>query len=877
MALSDTTEDTLDSNDRVEALKEAADEKLGAAKSAYNAANSAIAELTGKELGATSAMMSYKESSEKKKNVKINELTKDLSTTVKSYGEKLKGKFNYGGVLSKLNSALDKLGNIPFGDKLKALAKNFLSSQLSKFKKLAEESAAAAWRAAKAMAKSIVDKVLNMVLTRIYLPDVVYLMTIQGLYKVGSNLEYNDNYARKKALAADYVLSVAWIDETIGLSYSLIGNPSRTTSEINKAARGSCVKIFDYMLEYLLFENKTVLRNIRSYAYDIKLLENDIKTHESVITALENEHSKKITTQTRREEIEVLIEVEKNTIKEIKTKIKAVEKEKKVWDDLDYQYRTTLASSFKNLIVNSVGNLTKDLLAEYIYKYNVKPAWFGDYDPDFNGRYKFNSSDVNYMAPFYNESGFIQDVQQKLGDTRLVKTSKLPKYIVLRNIFLKYIYVLMNSTNIYGRGNQLSSQVLYERLCYNTMDFLSQQVDKFLGTMIEDGLGKFAIDTLNAIERAIYDYTVLVEKSFNDPLGTDYMQLMSYGQQIPAPLVPNSTQSSVNQPDDITSTKKLTNEEMEKALKYYFRYTKSSNHPVLMKSLFTDLKNKYASENNETLKSFWYLFTNYYFGNKSVTDLDIDNIDTYSSGYIMLVYTNCLYEMYTGDYKDNVGSLSDYTEIDKEIKKLFEKHFKALKDQFYHDIVSDLTDGQIYQYHILIYNILGEYGVKNVKYSLFLFTFLRKHYTQEAYTPPFYIEKYLDSLSSEEKKNKLVKVLQDLDTSLVENPEIYKVIKKETIDKILIAILPEFGYIIDIDKAKDFDINDPSIKDQIEEDYRNNLLLGSFQVWIKDFDIEPLDPDGDGVYELDIDKIYNVVNADNNRIIFYNAEIDKGL
>lgn len=847
-------------------------EVLDSAKSAISSVTDELG-LSSKKQSAETAMMSYVEEAEKKKNQKIDEITKELSTTVKSYGEKLKNKFNYGGVLSKLQNALGKLGNLPFGDKLKALAKSFLSSQLNKFKKLAEESAAAAWRATKAMAKSIVDKVLNMVLTRIYLPDAVYLLSIQALYKIGSNLEYNNNYARSKAFAADYVLSIAWIDDTIGLSYSLIANPSKTTSELNKAARGSCVKIFDYILEYLLYENKTVLRNIRSHEYEIKLLESDVKTHESVIEALEEEHSKEATTDDRRDEIEVLITIEKNEIKNIEKQIEAEKKEKKTWDDYDYKYRTTLASSFKALIVNSVGNLTKDLISEYLYKYNVKPAWFGDYDPDFNGRYKFTSSDVNYMAPFYNESGFISNVQSSLGDTRLVKTSKLPKYIVLRNIYLKYIYVLMNSVNIYGTGNQLSSQVLYERLCYNTMDFLSQQVDKFLGEMIEDGLGKMAIDTLNKIERAIYDYTVLVEKSFNDPLGTDYMQLMSYGQQIPAPLVPNSTQSDT--PSDLTS--KLSDEEMEKALKYYFRYVKSGNHPSLLKQLFLDLRNKYETENDEKLKYFWYEFTNYYFGDKSVTDLDVDNIDTYSSNYMMIVYTNCLLEMYTEEYKENIGLLDDYTEIDKVITELFNKHYKILKNQFYTDIISDLSDGQIYQYLILIYNILGDYGSKNVKYSLFIFTFLRKHYTNDAYTPSFYIEKYLDSLSDSDKRTKLIEILQDLDTSVTDNPEIYKAIKKNTVDKILIAILPEFGYIVEIDNAKDFDINDQDIKDRIEEEYRNNQLLGNFKVWIKDFDIETLGPNKDGVYELDIDKIYNVVNGDNNRIIFYNTEIDKEL
>lgn len=840
-----------------------------------DSAKNAASNLLGKDgQSAETAMMSYVEEAESKKNQKIDEITTELSSTVKSYGEKLKNKFNFGGVLSKLQNALDKLGNLPFGDKLKALAKSFLSSQLSKFKKLAEESAASAWRAAKAMAKSMVDKVLNMVLTRIYLPDIVYLMTIQSLYKIGSNLEYNDNYARKKALAADYVLSVAWIDETIGLSYSLISNPSRTKSEINKTTKGSCVKIFDYMLEYLYYENKTVLRNIKSYEYQIKLLKNDIKTHESVIDALEEEYSKEKTTEDRREELKVLIKLEEQSIKSIEDDIKNIEEEKQVWDDYDYSYKNTLASSFKSLIVNSVGNLTKDLLAEYIHKYNVKPAWFGDYDPDFNGRYKFTASDVNYMAPFYNESGFIKNVQSDLGDTRLVKTSKLPKYITLRNIYLKYIYVLMNSTNIYGYGNQLSSQVLYERLCYNTMDFLSQQVDKFLGEMIEDGLGKAAIDTLNAIERAIYEYTLLVEKSFNDPLGTDYMQLMSYGQQIPAPLTPNSVTSST--PDDLAFVSKLTNEEMEKALKYYFRYTKSSSHPLLLKQLFTDVKKYYDDETNEVLKSFWYEFGNYYFGNKSLTDLEIDNIDTYSSNYIMLVYTNCLLEIYTEDYKNNVGNIEDYTEIDKKTKELFDKHFKILKNQFYNDVIIDMTDGEVYQHLVFIYNVLGDYGVKNIKYKDFIFTFIRKHYTNDAYTPSFYIEKYLESLDITGRKTKLITIMQDLDTSVTENPEIYKVIKSATVDKILIAMLPEFAFIVDIDKAKDFDINDPDIKKEIEEDYRNNQLLGNFQVWIKDFDIEPLDPDQDGIYEIDIDKIYNVINNDNNRIIFYNTAIDKG-
>ena len=821
---------------------------------------------------AISSLNSYREESETKKNKKIDELTNEVSDVILASGESLKQKFNFAGFFDKL----DALGDLPFGDKLNSLMSSFLNSQLDKLKKAANESLNSAWNGLKDMAKSQVKKLLDLVISRIYLPDAVYLASIVGLYNTGSNLRYANDYARTKAIRADYVLSLGWIDDTIGKTYSIINNYNNTMTDIRSCSYYSCIKVFDYMLNFLKEENKSVLRNIDSYNYQIRLVKTDITTSESIIDSLQNEKGLQNTTETRREEIDILIDLEKEKIKNYESKIKDIENERAPWDDYDYKYRDCIAKSFRDLLVNSVGNFNVSKVQSYFTKYNVKPAWYGETDPDFNKRYKLTISDVDKMAPFYTESGFNRNIKNDLGDTRLVQTSKLPKYITLRNVFLKYIYVYLTNTSFFPAGTQLASKELYERLCYPTMDHLSQIADKFLGTMIEDGLGKMAIDTLLGIERAIYDYTRSVESAMDDPLAHEYLQLMSYGQELPPPIIPNKNTNIDNINDinqDDVNNRKIDETTLEKLIKYYFKQMDSNYHHIFIKNILVDLNKLHNQEKNTDNKSLYKNFIIYHYG-EYVFNEEFD-IETYfknvSSDYILSMTINIFKDIYFMHYK-NRYFLENYETIDDKLyNEIFLKHYKILKDYFYESYINKLNNSEIYQLLVTIYLRIADYAVSHTKYLNVLITFLRKHYSENACKPTFKIESYLDSLTDDERKRKLIEILKDLDKELMENP-IFIEIKDDLFDNIFVELLPDYSIVIDIEKGGDIDINDKDTINNIIKDLMDNSDK-SFINYIRDFDNKKW-IDGTKTLDSEKDDIENFVPEKYlNYVIFYNPEI----
>ena len=832
------------------------------------------------DIPAVSTLDSYKEEAESKKNKKVDELTNELSQVMLESGESLKQKFNFGGFFD----SLEKLGNIPLPDKLDSLFKSFINSQLEKFKQAASESAAAAWRGLKNMAKSQVKKLLDVAISRIYMPDVTYLAGIIPLYNMGANLRFGNDYARTKAIKADYNITLQWIDTTIGFTYSIISNKSNTIANLRTAAKGSCVNVLDYMLEFLLAENKSVQRNIKSYQYQIDLKNKDVKSSEKLIEQYQNEIGNQDTTAERREVLEGLITVEKNSIKKYEDSIKQIQIEKDPWDEYDHAYKSALAEAFKCILVYGVGNFNQKKVESMFSKYNIKPAWFGDTDPDFNGKYKFTSSDVDIMAPFYKESGFIKDVQRDLGDTRLVQTSKLPKYITLRNVYLKYIYIQIASVNIYGYGNQLASKVLYERLKYQTMDDLTKISDKFLGTMIEDGLGKMTIDTLLAIERSIYDYTRTVEKAFNDPLSRDYYQLMSYGQELPPPIIPNkpgennsggSSNSNGNtnkpikpsRPENIINND-LTSKELEMILRYYLKYIDKSYYPNLLAGIYTDLKSKYDSTSDKE-KSFYKEFIIYHFGEGSL-EHDFNALEFFkpvSSEYLINVYISIFTDIYFENYKKIIIT-DNYNAIDKFLyEEIFLKHYKILKETFYDYQIDQLSDSTVYQHLVFIYTTLSNKALSDSKYTVLLVTFLRKYYTESACTPSYSVNKYLDSLDNAKRRKLLKDIIKELDYN-ISNDDKWAGLK-DIFDKIFTQIFPDYSIIIKVEEGTDIDIDDEDIIHDIENDYKNPNLID----YIRDFDnkiwqVDTKSPGDDKTTDVFIPDKYL------DYVIFYNPNIE---
>lgn len=780
---------------------------------------------------------SFQEEAEKKKNQAVDQVTSKLSETMMDVGQKLKNKLNLGGLLAKFNSLMDLLNNLPFGSKLSALLKNFINSQISSLKRLASETAASTFRALKHMATAAINRLVDTAMSHLALTDEMYLIGIKALYAIGSNVSYKNNYARQTAIKMDFAKTLEWIDDKIGMRYSLIeSKPSSNASSVLSTVSGkSCINIWKYVFDILKAENQVVVSNVKNFEAQIKTQKNLIKGCEAAIEACDEEFTKEETTETRRDELTVMIALERKNIQLINDTIKSLEKEKRTWDNYDYKYRKLLAQQFKKLLTYSVGNFNTDKVREYIYDYNIKPAWFGDYDPDFNGAFKFTKGDVDTMAPFYKGAGFNKNIREELGDTRLVQTSKLPKYITLRNIYLKYIYILMNSVNIYGRDNQLSSQVLYERLCYNTMDFLTQLADEALGMLIEDGLGRLGIDVLLGIESAIYDYTKTFEGTMKTPTQKKYIQLMSYSQEMPVPLVPIED-SSPDYSDLNPTTNKLTPSELKNVLQYYLKQISKKDKYLPYYELFKLVKEKYDLNNDNSVFYQKYIVT--YF---SLTGCDpsFDSVEFFGNidpSIIVTSYITVMDHIYYKKYQKSFN-VTDDSEIIIELNEIFKKNFEYLKNFAIEQMVNNMTDAEVYSNLLYIYITLGEYATKpgvSRELNAEILKFLRKHYTEAAYTLSFYIQAYLSGLDLLTRRVKLKEILKDLEEQLVNN-ELFKWLKENTdvINKVLITIYPSYSLIIKIEQGADIDINDKDTINRIEEEYQDYFLS---KVMYKDFD-----------------------------------------
>ena len=781
----------------------------------------------------------FREESEKTKNKTVDQTTTQLRDKMLETGNQLKNKFMPW--LSNLQNMLKMLGDLPFLDKLRKLLENFLNSQISGLINKMTETMQSGWAAIKHLATASIERLIDTVVSHLSVPDEVYLAGIKPLYAIGSNLSYKSDYARNIAIKMDFVKTLKWIDGKLGIKYGLIDSTekSKTNSTLSNTCSGSCVLIFDYIFEQLKAENNIVLSNLKSYEAQIKSKNADIETINALIDSYNDEYGLKETTEIRREEINVLIGLEKINIKNIEKEISELNKAKKIWDNYDFDYKQTLAKYFKNLMVYSVGNLNADKIRDYTQKYNIIPAWFGDYDPLFNGKFKFTSNEVNIMAPFYNGNGFNKQIKSDLGDTRLVKTSKLPKYITLRNVFLKKIYILMNSINIYGTGNQLSSQVLYERLSYNTMDFFTQLADEALGYMIDDGLGKLAIDTLLNIESAIYDYTKKMERAMTPPTQKEYFQRMSYLEDIPVPIIPYDDEELGKDPNLLDPTNnKLSPNELKNLIHYYLRILKVENKYKPLNDLYNKFKDMYEnSGNNEEKKIFYQKFILSYF---SIMGLEPKFIyenyaKTLNFDYIRNSYTSIMDLIYYKKYKNIFGFVDDSTNIPSEMNEIFINNYRYLRHIAIDDMVDSMSEVDIYSNLLLVYNVLGEFAIRSSTDNATreeLLNFIRKHYTIEAYTTNFKIQIYLNMLSATDRSDKLKEVLKDLDEQCISN-EIFKKLKSLLINAILLQIYPSYGAIIKIEEGSDIDINDSKVKSEIESEYEEYWKVRKL---IKDFD-----------------------------------------
>ena len=159
----------------------------------------------------------------------------------------------------KLSKYLDKFlnfGNKYFSDTMKMLGdiKNDAIKQLQ--------------NAAVNYVSNIMEDLMSNLMSTIYIPDNVFKLTIEGLYKAGADLAYNKHYIRNQCLARDWDQTLEFVDKEYGITYS--PTYSDLEADLNTCAKGSCWRNLLHIYKLMYGHYKEIVRDIGSYTSQLK-------------------------------------------------------------------------------------------------------------------------------------------------------------------------------------------------------------------------------------------------------------------------------------------------------------------------------------------------------------------------------------------------------------------------------------------------------------------------------------------------------------------------------------------------------------------------------------------------------------------------------
>ena len=734
----------------------------------------------------------YSEQADDAKQKDSNSLLKKIEDYATSVGAKTKAKFSPALPNIKIPSSLQSLVD-QMGDKLNS----YLQSKINDVKRLAKDTVKAAINTAKDFAYNLAKKGIDMIASRLYLPEELYLATIIPYYYTGQDLRYKDDAVRKIILTKDMPKTLKWINQQIKISYT-IDQPKQAESDLYTLVRHSCVESIDYVLGELK-SNLDMITTIRD-------------TYENGSSEYTSYNNKAL-------------------------------KGKKI-----------ILKWFKEMLVYSVGNLTIPRLKKFIDKYDISPRMLGTTDEEFSQSFKINSKDIDIIAPFWerNEYG---DSFIKRHD--LINKGKVPKYIVLRNIYFKYIYVYLVDKGIFPKKT-MYNYPLYERLCYPTMDALTEALDNALKDV--GGLK----DLFNRDK--IYTYTLSVQDILKDPMTVVYAQLVSYGQVLPAPSL-DETGSFVPPPSAGGSSSDSSNEYwrpdnkpkpgnnldgdsfdsldeddkidfMGSLFSYYFKFIEVNEHYKVLKPLFDDLEAGYNNKSDLKKSNVYYrLLITYITPTYGTSDFDYTlywqnviatTVKEKFSKLMIDIRLNATLDKYYSDASD---------EVKKEFLNLFIKHYKLLKEAMYKSVISQYSQLEVFEMLVFANKVFKEGAPKNRahdpqgKYRKEVIEKWEEFFPNAYQDPTFDVRIYLKTLSDTDRRTKMFDIIVYCDLTLT-NIYYPESLLQDVHEKILLEFLPAYEYIVNTSGSKDIDIDDPAIRDlireQIEYDKSNWTILIDF-------------------------------------------------
>lgn len=783
----------------------------------------------------------YNEQPDDTKNKSSNDLLTKIEDYATSVGAKTKQKFTLAlpniEVPDSLKGLMDMLG-----DRLNA----WLSSKINDLKQLAKDTVKNTIQAGKDFLYNLAKKAIDMVASRLYLPDLVYLAKVTVLYYSGQSLIYKNNAVRKVIVTKDMPLTLKWINFTLKIRYSIL-EQNQANSDLRQLTRYSCINSIDYILGDFL-EEKKMFETIRStYEKD----SNDWKRYDDLIRRSEK-----------------------------------------------FIYRW-----FKEMFVYSVGNLNLSKVRYFIEKYNISPRSMGTTDDLYSQAFLINSSDIDIIAPFWRSNQFgdsflkandMIDNSSKSTDPLLrfeskmdakwgfgkgekrhtydiIPTPKVKKYIIPRNIYIKFIYVYLVDKGFFP-NKILYNYKLYERLCYPTMDVFTEALDNALSNF-NGMLGDLFEGT------KIYDYTMEVQDILLDPTKVVYAQIPSYGQVLPAPsmddagnFIPPPSGGNMNNggnnngsggggssgsggssggnngsnndawkpggkpnPGNDLDGKDFDSKPDEDKINfinsifnYYFRFIDVKEHYIVLKYLFDELEKGVSAGGDEKKKLTYRKLIETY-----ITPLYLQPGWDYDE-YWKNIIASTVQDKYTRLMTDIrlYASLSKYClnylkkpdveapPIKKEFLDLFIRSYNFLKEFMYDSVIKAYSELEIFELLVFAYNKFND-GLK-LKWSKeqekqAVSSKFEEFFTGATTDPEFSIRNWLKTIDDANRRKKVKSIIIYCDNAIAD--KICEQDKLKAIhEAILIEFLPAYHIIINGTTNKDIDIDDPNISQSIRDE-----------------------------------------------------------
>lgn len=287
-------------------------------------------------------------------------LVSNLTSSVGSFlTDKIQG-------LTKLASGLasgllDKLGLSKYLDKFLNFGNKYFSDTMKMLGDIKNDAIKQLQNAAVNYVSNIMEDLMSNLMSTIYIPDDIFKLTIEGLYKAGADLAYNDHYIRNKCLSRDWDSTLKFVDKEYGITYT--PTYSDLDADLNTCAKGSCWRNLYYIYGLMYEHYKEIVRDIGSYTSQ---LGNDISESDRELL------TKSLSDANRY----------KNIIEE------------------------SMVRNLKNLIVNSYTYMKSSDLRKFFTEYPeiLKPMYFGSTDNKYNRRYVINSNDLSIMMPMHGEN-----------------------------------------------------------------------------------------------------------------------------------------------------------------------------------------------------------------------------------------------------------------------------------------------------------------------------------------------------------------------------------------------------------------------------------------------------------------------------------------